>query len=234
VTKILFIDHREKSGLEDLVRSYCDKNDLKYQTRENMITDYSFSEVGIEAKSISDYMGSLYSGHLERQLLNLDDNYTQAILLVWGTLDSYIASARKGGHRIPFGRAFNAYIGSLARFCNDFDVQLITLPDRSSAARFICKRFEKAGTLSSTSTYRLLRKTSTEDRRVDVLRSAGCSEALAKRLLDEFGSLAEIASQTPKELMVVKGLGKITAKKLSLLWPSEEKVPQERVRMARA
>jgi DNA repair protein RadC len=69
---------------------------------------------------------------------------------------------------------------------------------------------------------------------VDVLRSAGCSEALAKRLLDEFGSLAEIASQTPKELMVVKGLGKITAKKLSLLWPSEEKVPQERVRMARA
>ena len=47
--------------------------------------------IGIEAKSIHDYMGSMMSGHLEQQLNNLDDNYNNAILLVWGTLDQYLA-----------------------------------------------------------------------------------------------------------------------------------------------
>ena len=75
MTKVMFIDHREKSGLEELVRKYLDKNNLFHQTRENLITDYAFSSVGIEAKSIHDYMQSLQSGHLQRQLQNLDEFY---------------------------------------------------------------------------------------------------------------------------------------------------------------
>lgn len=63
--KIMFIDYRERSGLEKLVMRYLDKNELKYQMKENMITDYAFANVGIEAKTIQDYMSSLYSGHLE-------------------------------------------------------------------------------------------------------------------------------------------------------------------------
>ena len=59
--KILFIDNRERSGLEDLVKKYCDSKHLPYQTRQNMITDYAFGSVGIESKSMADYMGSLYS-----------------------------------------------------------------------------------------------------------------------------------------------------------------------------
>ena len=65
--RILFIDNRERSGLEKLVIKYCEKNKLKYQMRQTLITDYSFADVGIEAKSMEDYFGSLYSGHLERQ-----------------------------------------------------------------------------------------------------------------------------------------------------------------------
>ena len=68
--KILFIDNRERSGLEQLVIKYCDKNKLKYEVRQTHLTDYTFASVGIEAKSIEDYLGSLYSGHLERQLQN--------------------------------------------------------------------------------------------------------------------------------------------------------------------
>ena len=72
VTKVLFIDNRERSGLEDLVKKYIDKTDgLFHQTKQNMIADYAFNSVGIEAKSIQDYMGSMMSGHLEQQLQNL-------------------------------------------------------------------------------------------------------------------------------------------------------------------
>jgi len=232
--KVLFIDNRERSGLEDLVRKYCDKQGLLYQTRQNMLTDYAFGSVGIESKSVADFMSSVYSGHLEQQLQNLDDNYNQAILIVWGTLDSYVSDAAKGGRRIPYARAWSTFIGTLARFSIDFDIQIITLNDRSSAARFICKRFEKHGTLGGVSTYRVMRRTNSEDMRIDVLRSAGCSLAIAKRLIEEHGSIAEIASLSLKELMETEGLGKIRSERISKTLNSEVPMVSERVRMARS
>jgi len=232
--RILFIDNRERSGLEDLVKKYCEKNKLQFQVRQTILTDYSFASVGIEAKSIDDYMQSLYSGHLEKQLQNLDDNYAQPILLVWGTLDSYVTKAKKGGRRIPYARAFASFTGSLARFSVDFDMQIITLPSKSMAARFICKRFEKHGTLRSTSTYRLMRRTSTEDMRIDILRGAGCSENIAKRLLDKHGSVVEISSLSVKDLMSVEGVGKVRAQRIVKAFNSEDPLVQERVKMSRA
>ena len=75
--RILFIDNRERSGLEQLVMKYCEKNKLNFQMRQTLITDYCFADVGIEAKSIDDYLSSLYSGHLERQLQTLRTITTQ-------------------------------------------------------------------------------------------------------------------------------------------------------------
>ena len=235
MTKILFIDNRERSGLEDLVKKYIDKKDnLFHQTKQNMIADYVFNSVGIEEKSIHDYMGSMMSGHLEQQLNNLDDNYNNAILLVWGTLDQYLAQAMKSGRKIRFAQAWASYVGSLARYCTDYDIQIITLPDRSSAARFICKRFEKDGTLGSSSTYRVLRKTTSEDMRVDTLRAAGASESIAHKLLEKFGCVAEISSAPVKELTEIVGLGKVRATRISEVLNSETKIASEKVRMARS
>jgi|TARA_B100001173_G_scaffold312566_1_gene334965 ERCC4-type nuclease len=235
MTKVLFIDNRERSGLEDLVKKYIDKKDgLHHKTKQNMIADYAFNSVGIEAKSIHDYMGSMMSGHLEQQLNNLDDNYNNAILLVWGTLDQYLTQVMKSGRKIRYQQAWSSYVGSLARYCTDYDIQIITLPDRSSAARFICKRFEKDGTLGSSSTYRVLRKTTSEDMRVDTLRAAGASEAIAHKLLEKFGSVAEISSVSVKELTEIVGLGKIRATRISEVLNSETKMASERVRMARS
>ena len=234
VTKVLYIDNRERSGLEDLVKKYCDKKGLSYVINQNMITDYAFAGVGIEAKSISDYMSSLYSGHLERQLQNLDDNYNQFALVVWGSLDQYITKARRGGRKTSYPKVFGSFYGSIARFHNDYDASILIMPDRSSAARFICKRFEKHGSLSAPTTYRLLRKTASEDRRIDILRAAGCSEAIAKRLLATFGSISEITSCSPKELQAAEGVGKIRANRILLCLNSEEPVADEKVKMKRA
>lgn len=234
MTKVLFIDHREKSGLEVLIQNYFEKNSLHYQVRENLITDYAFGSVGIEAKSVPDFMGSLFSGHLERQLQNLDDNYNQIVLIVWGTIDNYISQARRGGKKIRFASAWNTYLGALARFSTDYDINVFTFPDKSSAARFICKRFEKHGTLGRSSTYRVMRKTASEDRRIDILMAAGCSESIAKRLIKEFGSIAEIIEMSAKELQVVEGVGQIRANRILTCLNSEEPVADQRVRMARA
>ena len=232
--RVLFIDNRERSGLEELVIRYCEKNRLNYQVRQTMLTDYSFGSVGIEAKSIHDYMSSLYSGHLERQLQNLDENYAQPVLLVWGKLDDYVGKATRTGRKVPYSRAFASFTGSLARFSNDFDISIITFPDKSTAARFICKRFEKHGTLGKASTLRVMRRTQTEDMRLDILIAAGCSEQIAKRLLEQHGSVAEIAGLDAKALMQTEGVGKIRAGRIMDALNSEEPQARESVKMTRA
>lgn len=232
--RILFIDNRERSGLEALVMKYCDKHKLNYQIRQTLITDYCFSDVGIEAKSIDDYLQSLYSGHLERQLQNLEDNYNSAILVIHGTIDQHIAKAKRRGRKLHYAKVFASFTGSLARFSTDYDISIMTFPDKSTAARFICKRFEKHGTLGSSATYRLLRKTSTEDMRMDILMSAGCSLAIAKRLLEQHGSIMEISSLSVKELQLVEGIGKVRASRIIKAFNSEDPVLQEKVKMARA
>jgi ERCC4-type nuclease len=232
--RILFIDNRERSGLEQLVMKYCEKNKLNFQMRQTLITDYCFADVGIEAKSIDDYLSSLYSGHLERQLQNLEDNYNSAILIVHGTLDQHIAQGKKRGKKIPYAKVFGSFTGSLARFSTDYDISILTFPNKSLAARFICKRFEKHGTLGSSSTYRLLRKTATEDMRIDILQGAGCSLAIAKRLLDLHGSIVEISGLTAKELQAVEGIGKVRAERIVKAFNSEQPIVQEKVKMSRA
>mgnify|MGYP003108822479 CR=1 FL=1 len=232
--RILFIDNRERSGLEGLVIKYCEKKKFNYEVRQTLITDYSFSDVGIEAKSIDDYMSSMYSGHLERQLQNLEDNYTNPVLLIHGTLDQYVTKSAKRGRKVRFVTAFASFTGSLARYHTDFDVSILIFPDKSTAARFICKRFEKHGTLGSSSTYKLLRKTATEDMRIDILQGAGCSIAIAKRLLEQHGSIIEISSLTVKELQAVEGIGKVRAKRIIDAFNSEEPIAQEKVKMSRA
>jgi ERCC4-type nuclease len=171
---------------------------------------------------------------LERQLQNLDDNYNQIVLIVWGTIDNYISQARRGGKKIQFTTAWNTYLGALARFSTDYDINVFTFTDKSSAARFICKRFEKHGTLGRSSTYRVMRKTASEDRRIDILMAAGCSEGIAKRLLNEFGSIAEMIEMTSKELQVIEGVGKIRAERILVCLNSEKPVADQRVRMTRA
>jgi len=232
--RILFIDNRERSGLEQLVMKYCEKNKLNFQMRQTLITDYCFADVGIEAKSIDDYLSSLYSGHLERQLQNLEDNYNSAILIIHGTLDQHIAQGKKRGKNIPYAKVFGSFTGSLARFSTDYDISILTFPNKSLAARFICKRFEKHGTLGSSSTYRLLRKTATEDMRIDILQGAGCSLAIAKRLLELYGSIVEISGLTAKELQAVEGIGKVRAERIVKAFNSEQPIVQEKVKMSRA
>ena len=62
--KVLCIDNRERSGLEALIKKHSDKNNIKWEVKQNLITDYCYGQLGIEAKTMQDYIQSLQSGHL--------------------------------------------------------------------------------------------------------------------------------------------------------------------------
>tara|TARA_R100000152_G_C6773483_1_gene200823 strand:- start:1458 stop:2165 length:708 start_codon:yes stop_codon:yes gene_type:complete len=232
--KILFVDNRERSGLEALVKRHADKEGIKWEVKQNLITDYCYGQIGIEAKTMQDYFQSLQSGHLQSQLENMDDNYQRMILIIHGTIDKYVGQMRKRGNRTPYARIEAMFIGSLARFDVDFDLTIMHFDSSSAAARWIIKRCAKDGTIGSATTFRRMRRTTSEDLRVDGLRTMGCSEAIAKKLLERFGSLMEIGSASLKELMKVEGVGKIRAKAIMDALNSESPVVKEKVKLTRA
>ena len=63
---------------------------------------------------------------------------------------------------------------------------------------------------------------------------AGCSLAIAKRLLDLHGSIVEISGLTAKELQAVDGIGKVRAERIVKAFNSEQPIVQEKVKMSRA
>lgn len=209
-------------------------NPIRWQVKQNLITDYCYGQLGIEAKTIGDYFSSLTSGHLQHQLENMDDNFNHMVLVIHGTVDQHVANMRKRRIKVSMAQMENMFIGSLARFDVDFDMTIMHFTTSSAAARWIVKRCSKDGTTSSGSTYRTLRRTTSEDVRVDGLRAIGCSEAIAKRLLEHFGSIAEICNATSKELMKIEGVGKIRANSIVSAFNSEESVLKERVKITRA
>ncbi len=79
-----------------------------------------------------------------------------------------------------------------------------------------------------------MRKTASYGRRVDALRTVGCSGGVAKALVGENGSIHEITSLTPKELQTMPGIGKITASKILNCFVSEEPIVDEKIKMKRA
>ena len=58
--------------------------------------------------------------------------------------------------------------------------------------------------------------------------------AIAQRLLDAYGSVAEIMSLNEKELQSVEGIGKVRAKRIIESFNSESPIAQEKVKMSRA
>ena len=224
----LFIDYRERSGLEKGVIKHCEKEGIPYQMQENLITDYCFGSMGIEAKSIHDYFNSLHSGHLQNQLANMDDNFERMVLVIHGTVDQYVAALRKRGNRsASYAQMEARYIGSLARFDVDYDITIMQFSTASAAARWIVKRCQKDGTLGSSNTLRTLRKTRSEDVRIDGLRALGCSETIAKNLLEHFGSIVELTGATKRELMNIEGVGKKRAEDLHQALTSEQPVVKQ-------
>jgi ERCC4-type nuclease len=217
------------------VKRHATAAKIPFEVKQTMITDYCYGQLGIEAKSMADYFQSLQSGHLQHQLENMDDNFNRMVLVIHGKLDSHVGAMRKRGNRTPYARMEAMFIGSLARFDVDFDMTIMHFDSPSAAARWIVKRCEKDGTISSgASTYRTLRRTTSEDLRVDGLRALGCSQAIAKKLLSTFGSLMEIGAASKKELMKVEGVGKIRAQSIMDGLNSESAVLKERVKLTRA
>ena len=189
-----------------------------------VVGDYLLGGSCVEAKSINDLFQSSHSGHLWRQLDNMDMNYERFFLLIHGSISKYIAMAKNNGQKVSsYSRIQNELMGTIARIMADFDVQVFFTENTSEAAMFVVKLHDKLHKPASRHGAKALKRVSTNDVRLDMLLSIpGIGRDMGERMLEKCGSIEEMAY--PESLREIRGLGEVLRKRVVDVITSEEPV----------
>jgi ERCC4-type nuclease len=219
----LIIDSNERGSLCESVIRRAQRNGLVVLRKQLVVGDYLSGAACIEAKSINDLFLSSHSGHLWRQLENMDMNYDRFFLLVHGSIAKYIAMAKNNGKKVSYSRVQNELLGTIARVMSDFDCQVFFTENTSEAAMFIVKLHDKLHKPASRHGAKAIKRVSTNDVRLDMLLSIpGIGREMAEKLLENCGSIEEMAF--PESLKMIKGLGEVLRGRVVEVITSEEPV----------
>ena len=223
----MIVDSNERGALCESVLRKAEKQGLIVIRKPLVVGDYLLGNACVEAKSINDLFLSSHSGHLWRQLENMDINYERFFLVVHGGIDKYVAMAKKTGKKVTYTRIQNELTGTIARIMSDFDCQVFYTPNLSEAALFITKLHNKLHKPASSHGARTIRRVASNDIRADMLLAIpGIGKDMADRILEECGSIEEMCF--PESLKKIKGLGEVLRGRIIQALTSEDKMVVER------
>jgi len=220
----LIIDSNERGSLKDAVVRAAEREGfpVKVELLQGM-GDYKANNANIECKSLSDLFQSSHSGHLMRQMENLDANCERVFLVVHGDIAKYVALSKRQGRNVSFSKVMNELLGTFARITADFDCHIYRAKDHNEAAMFIAKLHSKMNKPASRHGARAVTRTSTNDVRADMLIAVpGFGPELVNKLLERCGSIEEMLF--PESLKQVRGLGATLRKRLLDVLTSEEPI----------
>lgn len=201
--KKIIIDHREP---KELIRELA--KDLDIETKQLITADYIIQSkntqgkeitVGIERKTLNDFLNSIIDKRIIQQLIYLKDNFHVPILIIEGHENIYMI------------RKFhpNAIRGMLASIAIDFQVPILQTKnyrDTASLIKVIAKRLEKPRSIIS-----LLKKrkplTLKEQQEYIIESLPSIGPTLAKSLLKKFKSVKKVINASEEKLQKVKKLG---------------------------
>lgn len=223
----LIIDSNERGLLCESIERKATKSGLTVIRQPLIVGDYLLGGACVEAKSISDLFQSSHSGHLWRQLDNMDANYERFFVVVHGSIDKYVAIAKKNGKKVSYSKIQNEMIGTLARLMSDFNCQVFYCNNVSEAASFIVRLHDKLHKPASRHGAQTIRRVASNDLRADMLATVpGIGMETAQKMLEKCGSIEEMSF--PESLKEIKGLGEVRRKLIVKILTSEEPVRQER------
>ena len=200
----IIVDHREYRS--NVVKNLAIKGIL-VESSQLDVGDYVLSSrIGIERKSVDDFLESLISGKLFRQLTQLRNAYSRPILIIEG---EGLLTKRNINHKAIFG--------SLASITVDFGIPILTTKDELETADLLSviaareQRVDKK-TVAIRGEKRILSKRERQQFIIEGL--PNISSVIAKRLLDHFGSIRAITNASEKDLREVDGIGKNIANEI--------------------
>tara|TARA_R110001592_G_scaffold302364_1_gene574277 strand:- start:3218 stop:3907 length:690 start_codon:yes stop_codon:yes gene_type:complete len=227
---MLVIDSREKSKLAKLVMQKAKALNIQHEKRWIEIGDYVYDDVCFEAKSTTDFLGSVLSKRLWTQVDNMDRHYKTNVVIIHGSLDQAISNIIENAPtKMPIAmraiRLNNKFLGAIGRLILDTDVKPIWVETEEEAALIITAVSKMKPITRDTIAPQVFKRLTTDDLRLDLLSSIkGVSIKKAKELIKEFGSIMEIGECSDYQLQAIEGIGETLAKRILTTLNSEEKV----------
>jgi Fanconi anemia group M protein len=169
------------------------------------IGDYIISEnVCIERKSSSDFVSSIIDGRIFNQAEEMKRNFDKAVIIVEG---------RNNDGRITE----NAYKGAIASLIMNYDAVVVNVENEKETARmiyFLAKKEQEEFERSVAIKGKKKPKDIKEMQQFFLSSLPGVSSVIAKRMLQNFGSVKDIVNAGEKEIESIKGLRKKEAKRI--------------------
>ena len=227
---VLIIDSREKSKLAKLVIQKAKALNIKHEQRWIEIGDYVFDDVCFEAKSATDFLGSVLSKRMWTQLDNMDRHYKTNIVIIHGDMQEAIMNIIENApSKMPLGTRSimlnNKFLGAIGRITLDTDIKPFWVQSEEEAALIITAVCKMKPITRETIEPQVFKRITTDDLRIDLLSSVkGVSIKKAKLLIKQYGSIMEIGECSAFELQAIEGIGETLAKRIISTLNSEEKV----------
>jgi ERCC4-type nuclease len=191
----IIADYREKNSL---VASELISLGLEVEFRELKVADYLVNNIAIERKTISDFISSMLSKRIIRQLEEIQQ-YEKKFLIIEGINEQELYSDDN-----PDGVHANAIRGFLLSIILKFKVPIIFSKNFQDTAKFInvlARKKEKESSLNVSK-----RNLNKKERMQFILESfPGIGPKTAKKLLEEFKTIKEIVNTPIEELNKVIG-----------------------------
>ncbi len=192
------VDHREYRS--NVVKNLA-INGVFVEPEQLDVGDYVLSSrIGIERKNVDDYLESLMSGKLFRQLSQLRDAYSRPMLIIEG---DGLLTKRNINHKAIFG--------SLASISVDFGIPILSTKDAMETAdllQVIATREQREDKKTVAIRGEKTAMSPHERQQFIIEGLPNVSSVLAKRLLDRFKSIRDIVNASEEELRQVDGIGK--------------------------
>ena len=201
----IFMDHRERSSG---IKKELIKKDIEVIEKQLVLADFviktknlnnEFLTVGIERKTINDFLNSIIDKRIITQLIDLKKHFDSQLLIIEGEENIYEI---RNFHP-------NAIRGMLASIAIDFQVPILHTRNHKDTANLlaiIAKRLEKPRSLPS-----LLKKRKPQNIKQQqefiVESLPGIGPTLSKSLLKKFKTIKNIISAKEEDLKKVKKLG---------------------------
>jgi ERCC4-type nuclease len=227
---MLVIDSREKSKLAKLVMQKAKGLNIQHEQRWIEIGDYVYDDVCFEAKSTTDFLGSVMSKRLWTQIDNMDRHYKTNVVIIHGSLDEAIMNViQNSPSKMPISSRNvmlnQKFLGAIGRLILDTDVKPVWVETEEEAALIITAVSKMKPITRDVIAPQVFKRLTTDDLRLDLLSSIkGVSIKKAKQLIKEFGSIMEIGECSAFELQAIEGIGETLANRILSTLNSEEKV----------
>tara|TARA_R110002020_G_scaffold122971_5_gene278934 strand:- start:2629 stop:3324 length:696 start_codon:yes stop_codon:yes gene_type:complete len=231
---MLVIDSRENSDFSSEVIRKANRINVLNKKEFLEIGDYVIGDACFEAKSAQDFLQSIMNKRIWTQVDNMDKNYNNSFVVVYGTAEKAVVKVMKyikldsnQSRQQMKNKLMLQFRGAIGRLRLDYGINVIWRDTVEDAAEELVTLAKMIPVQRNIITPTTLKRVATHDVRVDMLTTIkGISNTKAEELLKEYGCIMEIGDCKPSEITIIKGIGKTVADRILNILNSEEKVKQ--------